>query len=210
MKQTLGLSELDFIEHGFYDALDSHTDINPILMTQVHSADAQVITASPEFPPEVDALITKTPGLNLTVKTADCAPVLIADAHAKIIAAIHAGWKGAFQGVIETTVLKMIDMGGNPDYMIAGIGPHLQKQSFEIDANMYSLFPKTEEHFFTPKENSHYLFDFHGYIVHRLKRVGITHIDSILIDTYTDVDYNSYRREPKNPARQFSSIMIKK
>ena len=210
MKKTLGLSELDFIEHGFYDSLDSDLDENPILMTQVHSADAVVITSKPEFSPQADALITKTPGLNLTVKTADCAPILIADTQTHLIAAIHAGWKGAFQGIIETTLLKMIDMGGNPDYMIAGIGPHLQKQSFEINSDMYTLFPKTESHFFTPQDDSYYLFDFHAYVVHRLQRAGITHIDSILIDTYTDTDYNSYRRDPQNPARQFSSIMIKK
>ncbi len=211
MQQTHGLIDLDFIEHGFYDATDSDTAQNPILMTQVHSADALVITQQPELPPEVDALITKTPGLNLTVKTADCAPILIADAKARIIAAIHAGWKGAFQGIIETTILKMIELGGNPDYMVAGIGPHLHKKSFEIDEKMYALFPKTEAHFFTPKEKDGlYDFDFHAYIVHRLQRAGITHIDSVLIDTYTNSKYNSYRRNPKNPARQFSSIMIKK
>lgn len=209
MKQTLGLSEVDFIMHGFYDAFDSNTDPNPILMTQVHSADAVVLSEALKVAPEVDALVTKTPGLNLTVKTADCAPVLIADTHAKIVAAIHAGWKGAFQGIIESTVLKMIDMGGNPDYMVAGIGPHLQKQSFEIDTAMYQLFPVTEKRFFTPTDETHFLFDFHAYVVHRLQRAGITHIDSILIDTFTDEDYNSYRRAPKNPDRQFSSIMIK-
>ncbi len=209
MKQAPKLSALNFITHGFYNALDSQTDKDPILMDQVHSADVLVIDTKPSTPPQVDALITTVPNLNLTVKTADCAPILIVDTQAKIIAAVHAGWKGAFQGIIETTVLKMIELGGNPAYMIAAVGPHLQQQSFEIDSAMHALFPKTESHFFTPTDDAHYLFDFDSYVVHRLRRAGIVQIDTIPIDTYTSSDYNSYRREAANPARQYSSIELK-
>ncbi len=209
MKQTPKLSALDFITHGFYNALDSHLDENPILMNQVHSADVLVIDTPPTTPPQVDALVTQTPNLNLTVKTADCAPVLLVDPQAKVIAAVHAGWKGAFQGIIETTILKMIELGANPSRMITAIGPHLQRPSFEIDSAMYALFPKTESHFFTPTNNNHYLFDFDSYVVHRLHRAGIMQIDTIPIDTYTSSEYNSYRREPENMARQYSSIKLK-
>lgn len=210
MKQVSGLSELAKISHGFYTAKDSLKDKEPILMNQVHSVDVLVIENKLEYPPSVDALITKMPGLNLTVQTADCAPILLADAKSRIIAAIHAGWRGAFQGIIETTLLKMIEMGGDPAYMVAGIGAHLQKKSFEADEKMYALFPTTEQRFFTSIEDNHFLFDFHAYIVHRLQRAGIKHIDSVLADTYTDADYYSYRRDPKNPARQYSSIMLEK
>ncbi len=209
MKQVLGLVDLDFVEHGFYDANESQHLTDVILMNQVHSADVTVLESKPEFAPEVDALITQTPHLTLTVKTADCAPILIADAQTKTVAAIHAGWKGALQGIIETTVLKMMMLGGHPDYMVAGIGPHIQKNSFECDEAMHALFPTTESHFFTRQKNGKYTFDFHAYVVHRLQRAGITHIDSVLIDTVTDSDYNSYRRDPKNPARQYSCIRIK-
>ena len=210
MKQVSGLKEIDFIEHGFYDASDSKDVQHPILMNQVHSVDTLYVTEQLAVVPSVDALITDKPNLMLTVKTADCAPILIADRKAKLVAAIHAGWKGALQGIIENTVLQMIRMGGNPEYMVAGIGPHLQRDSFEADVQMRSLFPTTEHHFFTPKhDEEHFFFDFHAYVVHRLRRTGIYQIDSILIDTYTDFDYNSYRREPKNPARQYSCICIK-
>lgn len=210
MKQVSGLKELIDIEHGFYTAKDSQKDINPILMNQVHSADVLVIDSALEYPPSVDALITKKAGLNLTVKTADCAPILLADAKARIIAAIHAGWRGAFQGIIENTILKMVEMGGDPSYMVAGIGAHLQKKSFEADDKMRDLFPVTEHRFFTPLTDGHFLFDFHGYVVHRLQRAGIKHIDSVLADTYTDDEYFSYRRDSKNSGRQYSSIMLKK
>lgn len=209
MKQVLGLADFGFIEHGFCDADESRCMQDVVLMNQVHSADVSVIDKKPEFALEVDALITQTPCLKLTVKTADCAPILIVDVQTKTVAAIHAGWKGALQGIIEITVLKMMMLGGHPDYMVVGIGPHIQKHSFEADEAMRSLFPVTEHHFFTKKDNGRFEFDFHAYIVHRLKRAGITHIDSVLIDTFTDNDYNSYRRDPKNPDRQYSYIQIK-
>lgn len=210
MKQVTKLNDIDFIEHGFYDAFDSQTVSNPLLMNQVHSVDTLFVTEMYEILPSVDALITTKPRMILTVKTADCAPILIVDTNTKIIAAIHAGWKGALQGIIENTVLQMMRMGAQPNSMIAGIGPHLQKESFEADSQMRALFPITEQHFFTPKEDGiHFLFDFHAYIVHRLNRAGIFQIDSILADTYTNNNYNSYRRDPNNPARQYSCICIK-
>ena len=153
MKQTDNLKSLSFITHGFYDKTDTKLDLNPILMTQVHSADALFITQAPSEPPKVDALITQTPNLNLTVYTADCAPILLADRTTKMIAAIHAGWKGAFQGIIENTVLKMIQHGANIDTIHAGIGPHIQQQSFEIGPEIQALFPTTESSFFKDKDN---------------------------------------------------------
>lgn len=209
MKQVSLLNQIDFIEYGFYDAQDSQLSQNPILMNQVHSADALFIDKQLQSSPQVDALITNVSGLNLTVKTADCAPILVVDTKAKLIAAIHAGWKGAFQGVIENTILQMCQLGGDVLHMVAAVGPHLQKESFEADTQMYSLFPITEHHFFTEQTNGKFLFDFHQYVLHRLKRTGITQIDSVLIDTFTNNKYNSYRRDPKNPARQYSSICLK-
>lgn len=209
MEQVLGLKEVARLEHGFYNAQDTATVTDAILMNQVHSADVLVIDKPLEYPPQVDALITKTPNLRLSVKTADCAPVLIYDAKAKMIAAIHAGWRGAFQGIIENTILKMLELGGDVNYMIAGIGPHIQQKSFQADEKMKALFPVTEYHFFTPTGEG-YLFDFHAYVVHRLQRARIKHIDSVKKDTFADNSYFSYRRDPKNPGRQYSCIMLTK
>ena len=209
MEKSALLNEIDFIEHGFYDKEDSKTAENPILMNQVHSVDSLFLTQQPAQAPALDSLITQTPHLNLTVKTADCAPVLLVDVKSRMIAAVHAGWKGAFQGILENTMLQMVAKGASIETTVAAIGPHLQKKSFEIDQNMFALFPKTEAIFFEQTDSTHFLFDFHAYVIHRLKRIGLKEIDSILIDTYTDFSYNSYRREPLNPARQFSCIQIK-
>ena len=108
MKQASNLSALLGIQHGFYNAYDTKDVINPILMNQVHSTDVLVVEKPFVIPPQVDALVTTKKGLHLTVKTADCAPVLLADAQHNVIGAVHAGWKGAFQGIIETTILKML------------------------------------------------------------------------------------------------------
>ena len=206
--ETVACLESEFIFHGFCNAKESEKLENIILMNQVHSADVLVIDKPLSQAPQVDALVTKTPNLTLAVKTADCAPILLCDKKNKVVAAVHAGWKGAFQGVIENTLLKMIEIGADISYIQAGIGPHIQKESFEADEKMKSLFPVTEHHFFENKEEGRYHFDFHGYVVYRLKRVGIKQIDSVLIDTYQDVNYLSYRRDPKNPARQFSVIKL--
>lgn len=206
MKQVSSLQNIPFITHGFYDATDSNTVQEPILMTQVHSPDSLFITKMPTDRPKVDALITTTPHLALTVYTADCAPILLADTTSRMIAAIHAGWKGAFQGVIEATVLNMIRHGACLDTICAGIGPHIQRNSFEMDAPVKNLFPKTEDNFFTPVGDK-FLFDFDGYVIHRLKRAGITTIAGVGDDTYTDKRYFSFRRGDTVP-RQYSTIMI--
>ncbi len=208
MKQTADLSELKFVSHGFYNALDSKTLTRPITMNQVHSADVLFLTEEPAEKPSVDALITKTPNLCLTVRTADCAPVLLADSGSQMVAAVHAGWRGAFQGILEITVLKMLQHGANLQTIRAAIGPHIQVQSFEAGSDMQALFPSSEHHFFTEK-NGRLMFDFDAYVVHRLRRAGISRIESVGDDTYTDFSYFSYRREPDNPGRQYSSIMIR-
>ena len=207
MKQTDNLKSLSFITHGFYNKANTSSDKNPILMTQVHSADALFITQKPAEPPKVDALITQTPNLNLTVYTADCAPILLADPTSHTIAAIHAGWKGAFQGIIENTVLKMIQHGANINTIHAGIGPHIQQQSFEIGPEIQALFPTTESSFFKDKDNKIF-FDFDKYVIHRLKRAGVQSIQTIGDDTYADTNYFSFRRGDLIK-RQYSSIMIK-
>lgn len=206
--KTVSCLELDWCQAGFYNAAESVSISNVIKMNQVHSADCLYVNEIPKELPSVDALITDRAGLQLAVKTADCAPILLADTKAHLVAAIHAGWKGAFQGIIENTLLKMLELGAHVDNIVAGIGPHLQVQSFEVSPEMRALFPITEYPFFV-EENGKIHFDFDQYVVHRLRRSGIEVVDSVGEDTYSNPAYNSYRREPENPARQLSIIEIK-
>lgn len=195
------------VQAGFCNAQESPTLQDPITMNQIHGADVIVLNQTPNTPPSCDALATQMPGLKLTVKTADCAPVLFFDPVAKVIGATHAGWKGAFQGILENTMLTLLQMGATIPNIHVAVGPHLTQENFQVSPDMQSLFPKTEHHFFETRETGLY-FDFTGYILHRLKRAGVQHIDVHTIDTLADLTYNSYRRNKEDPARQYSFIQL--
>ncbi len=196
------------LEAGFYTAEESRHNPPPFLMNQVHSADVMILTDKPNKAPTCDALVTKEKGLQLTIKTADCAPILLADTEHQIVAAVHAGWKGAFQGVIENAILAMLSQGAHIQHIKAAIGPHLTQKNFQVAPEMQALFPITEQSFFQKTSTGIY-FDFTNYLKHRLNRAGILDVEIIAIDTYTDLAYNSYRRNPQNPARQYSYIIQK-
>ncbi|MBE6446765.1 MAG: peptidoglycan editing factor PgeF [Alphaproteobacteria bacterium] len=199
---------LNWLEAHFYNAEESKNITDTICMKQPHFVDAIWVDKKPDEWLECDALMTDKANLNLTVRTADCAPILLADTEKHIVAAIHAGWKSAVQGLIENTVHLMQMKGCQTQNIIAGIGPHLQVQSFEVSPEMKGLFPPIHQHFFT-EDNGRILFDFDGYVQMRLRRLGIKQIQSDGTDTYSDMTYNSYRRNPQDPARQFSVIKIK-
>ncbi len=206
------LSSLSFIEHGFFNKNDSKQLSRPITLKQIHSSNVIVLTRPPEEGEilEADGLVTRQKNLCLTIKTADCAPVLFADPQSKIIAAAHAGWKGALEGVLERTLLTMIQEGACLSNIYAAVGPCLQKESFIVKEDMKSLFPVCDFHFFST-ENGLIHFDFEKYVTSRLLASGIKpeHLSASGVDTYRFADYLSYRREPENPQREYSAIWIK-
>ena len=207
--QTLPIFEnLSWLKANFYNADESTKITDVVCMKQPHFADVVWLNHPQTEWLDCDAIATNQTGIKLTVRTADCAPILIADTEQHLIAAVHAGWKSAVQGLIENTVHALIQHGADPKNMIAGIGPHLQIQSFEVSPEMKALFPPVHQHFFT-QENGQILFDFDAYVQMRLRHAGINQIQSTGTDTFTGLTYNSYRRDPNNPARQFSIIEIK-
>lgn len=126
---------------------------------QVHGAD--VITVQEPWPaaarPQADALVTDRPGLLLGILTADCVPVLLVDPKARIIGAAHAGWKGAFAGVTDTTIAAMETLGGWRDRMIAAIGPAIGWSNYEVDEAFLRRFLDADgmnEQFFRPSNPS--------------------------------------------------------
>lgn len=206
MEQVSNL-KLPGIEHGFYDANDTKTIVCPMLMTQVHSADVMVVSDVDETRPQIDAWVSKTSGLTLAVYTADCAPILLADPVARVVGAVHAGWKGAFQGVIENTILAMVRQGADIKDIAAGVGPCLHVENFEVGPEMKALFPVTEHKFFRSIDGVEH-FDFIAYVVYRLHRAGVSNVEVVDIDTYADTRYNSYRKSNGGPARQYSVIKL--
>lgn len=167
---------------------------------QVHSADAVTIIEPYEerLRPRADALVTDRPGLVLGILTADCAPVLLADRAAGIVAAAHAGWKGAIGGVTDSTILAMEGLGADRSRIVAAIGPCIARTSYEVDdgfARRFEQHDPANERFFTPGRAGHQQFDLEAYVAHRLASAGIGHVEMLGLDTYADADrFFSFRR----------------
>ena len=177
---------------------------------QVHGTDAIIVETAwaADQSPQADALITNRPGIALGVTSADCAPVLIADSGAGIIAAVHAGWRGALAGVVDSTVAAMVKLGGNPDRMVAAVGPCIAQQSYEVGAEFPAPFLEqnaTNQRFFVPADTeTRFRFDLSGYVCSRISKIGVLSIDPLGLDTCADeARFFSYRR-----ARQQSETVF--
>ncbi|SNS29072.1 conserved hypothetical protein [Tardiphaga sp. OK246] len=187
---------------------------------QVHSPDVAVAKApwNGDSRPRVDAMVTKVEGLALGVTTADCGPVLFADPKARVIGAAHAGWKGAFTGVLEATIAEMEKLGADRSDIVVAIGPLIRQPSYEVGAEFVERFTQSDAgfaRFFIPSTRAgHAMFDLGGFIRMRLERAGIAIIDDTGIDTYPDSNLFSYRRsvhrnEP-DYGRQIHAIVLER
>ena len=189
-----------------------------VTVYQVHSAEA-VVVADPwadEDRPKADALVTDRTGVALGILTADCTPVLFADRQAGVVAAAHAGWKGAFAGVLERTVDAMEGLGADRARILAAVGPTIGRKSYEVDDGFFQRFVAAEEDndlFFSDGRPGHYQFDLEGYVLARLARAGLKRIEALGLDTYADPDrFYSYRRathrDEPSYGRQISIIAL--
>ena len=164
---------------------------------QVHSAEAvSVIRPWPHAErPRADAMATDRPGVLLGVVTADCAPVLLADAEAGVVGAAHAGWRGAHGGVLEAVVGEMVGLGATRERIVAAIGPAIAQSSYEVDDGFRARFTDADQVFFAPGRTDHWQFDLEGYAAARLGRAGIGRIERLGLDTYAQAErFFSYRR----------------
>jgi YfiH family protein len=168
---------------------------------QIHSPDVVTVEApwTHETRPRADAMVTRTRNLAIGVSTADCGPVLFADAQAGVIAAAHAGWRGAFTGVIEATVEAMEKLGASRSRIAAALGPMIRQDNYEVGPEFVARFRDTDpanERFFKPSPRAgHAMFDLAGYVAHRLKGAGIVQIDDLDVCTCADPQrFYSYRR----------------
>jgi len=166
---------------------------------QVHSADVVSISGpQSDTHGKADALVTNQPGLALAVLTADCQPVLFADPKAQVIGAAHAGWKGALDGVLESTIDAMIALGAKRDQITAVIGPSLSQRNYEVGPEFFENFYDTDSYnarFFVNGDDDRYMFDLPGFGLHRLRNAGIEHAEWTRHCTYADPDrFFSYRR----------------
>ena len=167
---------------------------------QVHSADVAVVTEpwAPGKGPRLDALVTDRPGLVLAVATADCGPVLFADAKARVIGGAHAGWKGAFTGVLEHTVAAMEGLGANRADIRAVLGPTISRAAYEggpgFRARCVDAEPGNARFFAPSAKDDHHMFDLPSYIGARLEALGVAFEDLDLCTYGDEARFFSYRR----------------
>lgn len=165
---------------------------------QVHSPDVVVVDGPLNDRPKADALVTATPGIALSVLTADCEPVLFADAEAGVIGAAHAGWKGALDGVLEATVEAMVGLGATRGNIAAVIGPTISQQNYEVGPEFMERFMDDDPEngrFFVGGQGDRVHFDLPGFGLYRLREAGVGQAEWVRHCTYEDPErYFSYRR----------------
>jgi hypothetical protein len=167
---------------------------------QTHSADVVTVNApwTPDTRPRADAIVTRARGLAIGATTADCGPVLFADAQAGVVGAAHAGWRGAFNGVLEATIEAMEFLGAERSRLVVGLGPMIRQPNYEVGAEFVARFEAADAgngRFFQASARAgHALFDLPGYIAARLRGCGIAHIEDVGRCTYAaPQDFFSYR-----------------
>lgn len=187
---------------------------------QVHSPDVFVVEGGmPAERPKADALVTKTPGILLGILTADCGPVLFADPEARVAGAAHAGWKGAFTGVLANTVAAMEALGAQRGRIQAVLGPCIAQESYEVGPEFYERLCSAADRnadFFLPSRTGgeKWMFDLPGYVLDALAATGIRTAAALQRDTCAEPEnFFSYRRttlrKEADYGRQISVIGLK-
>jgi YfiH family protein len=184
---------------------------------QVHSAVAHVAASAWPEPPRGDAVVSATPGLVCGALAADCAPILIADADARVVAAVHAGWRGALGGVVAAAIEAMVGLGADPARMAAAVGPCIGPESYEVGLEFRDGFLADDpafERFFSPGAGSDKRqFDLPGFVLHRLGQAGVARSEWIGADTRADErlffsNRRAFKAGEPDYGRLLSAIML--
>lgn len=177
---------------------------------QVHSAEVITVTEPPYDRPKADGIVTATPGLALSILTADCMPVLMADARAGVIGAAHAGWKGAVGGILQNTIAGMEALGADRSRIHATIGPCISQRAYEVGPEFFDTFMSEDPDnaaYFAQGEGDRMLFDLPGYGLRQLREAGVT-ADWTRHCTYSDPDrFFSYRRATHNKEADYGRLI---
>ncbi|MEM9973494.1 MAG: peptidoglycan editing factor PgeF [Pseudomonadota bacterium] len=193
------------------DAMGVGTDAL-LRVHQVHSATAVPVSAPfADARPRADGLATATPGIAISVLTADCAPVLFSDPDARIIGAAHAGWKGALGGVLEATLVAMERLGATRGAIRAAIGPTISQRAYEVGPEFMDAFVAEDPQntrFFSGGAGDRMHFDLPSYALARLREAGVHTAEWIQHCTYSDsARFFSYRRSVHNKEADYGRLI---
>ena len=180
---------------------------------QVHSAKAEVADGPwPGEPPRADGVVSATPGVVCAALAADCAPILLADPQARIVAAVHAGWKGALDGIVEATVAQMVSLGAQRGRLVAAVGPCIGPASYEVGLEFLQRFSEANrayEGFFAPgASRQKRMFDLPAFVLGRLAAAGVGLSEWLGRDTCAEPEhFFSNRRALKEGEPDFGRLM---
>jgi len=168
----------------------------PVWLTQVHGNACIEVDRLQGAPTPADAAVTRRADVVVTVRTADCLPVLFGDRAGTVVGVAHAGWRGLAAGVLEATIDTM---GAAPHDIAAWIGPAIGPERFEVGADVFDAYCANDAScavHFKPLREGKWLADLAGLARQRLVRAGVTRIDGGAWCTHTDAErFHSFRRE---------------
>jgi YfiH family protein len=189
-----------------------------VTVHQVHGVACEQVTHpwEPADAPRADAMVTAQPGIALGILTADCCPILLADAEGGVVGAAHAGWKGAEAGVMDEVVAAMVRLGAARNRIVACVGPTIGLDSYEVGPEFRESFLAGDAEsgrFFATTPNGRPRFDLQGFVAARLGALGVAKVDRIEADTCADPErFFSYRRAchrgEADYGRQLSAIVL--
>lgn len=195
------------------------SDGHVVTLYQEHGTTARTVTAAipRDLLPKADAVVTKAKGLAIGVLTADCGPVLFADPEVGVVAAAHAGWRGALAGILPSTVLEMERLGAKRQRIIAAVGPCIGQAAYEVSQEFEAEFLLKDlmnaRYFIIPPGSAKPHFDLTGYIVDQLGALGLGGVESCAVCTHgNESQFFSYRRSTQRNepdyGRQISAIVV--
>lgn len=199
-------------------AASLHAPQGLVSLYQIHGRDVVMVDDDYDIGqrPKADGLVTRRRGIALGILSADCAPVLFADAESGVIGACHAGWRGALAGVTDATIDAMVALGARRDRITAAIGPCIGQKSYEVSepfrAEFLAASSANAAFFASGKREGHWQFDLPAYLMQRLQQAGVA-AEMLGFDTCSDADrFFSYRRmtllKEADYGRQVSAIAL--
>lgn len=198
-----------------------HFDLPPEALStcyQIHSPTVLIADAPwGDARPQADGLATVHPGVLCGALAADCAPILLADAEARVVAAAHAGWKGALAGVAEAAVAQMQVLGADPGRIVAVIGPCIAQASYEVGLeflqNFLAVDPSYEAFFIDGETPEKRMFDLPGFVLGRLRAAGVGACEWVGHDTCAEEalffsNRRAFKRGEPDFGRLLSAIVL--
>ncbi len=185
---------------------------------QIHSI--RVVIAEVDWAverPRADAVVARQAGLACGALAADCAPVLLAEPEARMVAAVHAGWRGALEGVVASAVEAMAALGAKPARMVGVVGPCIAQASYEVGLEFLEAFlarDAASARFFVPgAAPDKHQFDLPGFVLSRLEAAGVGASEWIGRDTCAEEDLffsnrRAFRRGEGDYGRLMSTITL--